>query len=254
MPLKRRVAIIEDNTLELEFLEALLIRFHDDIEVVGKFNDTHAAWSMLAANQVEGIFLDIGFQEQGETAGLLLAHKLKARTDGVPKPWVIFVTGSSEHAREALQVRPFGFLDKPVRDLDLENILNEVRQAFPLRQPRISIRYAVNKGGHRVYLNRFLDWEEVVFIHADNGGNDVLLNTGEILKDVNLTLKEWLDLNIPALAQIHRKTIVNLKHVGGYRGNPEKGRHTAFFKIGTVEFEIGDNYFKTFKAALERFV
>lgn len=145
---------------------------------------------------------------------------------------------------------PCKALDESFANGYFEKILSEIRGLLP-QQPRVPVRYRMVKDGVSIYLNWFVTADEVVFIHTEDGSVNVHLHTGVVLKGVNLTLKAWLDLNLPAIIQVHRKTLVNLKYVGGFSGKPDKGRHTVLFKTGAVEFEIGDRYFKAFKIALE---
>lgn len=135
----------------------------------------------------------------------------------------------------------------------VEHIVHEMHNSFSCRQPRIAVRYAVIKDEKRVHLNWFLERDEIVYIHVAESAVNVYLHTGEVLKDVNVPLKEWVALDTVGLIQVHRKTIVNLKYVGGYRGCPDKGRYSVLFKTCAAEFEISDTYFKAFKTALEQF-
>ena len=268
---QRPVVIVEDRPLSRDELKYLLSSSHPDIKVVGEFSDVEAAWALIKSGGVEGVFLDIALDLAGggDTDGLVLAQRIDRLR---PTPWIVFLTGRQEHALKAHEFRPYGYLLKPYNDAELARVLNKVRADFPKASPVKSVRYQAAADapirievGYKKYikteqghvgatrLTRFLTLDEIVYVYANDGLIEVHLQTGELLKDVNVTLAAWVEMKLPCFVQTRRNTVVNLKYVSGFRTNPQKeGSYLLQFKNQPVELPIGSNYFDGFKAAIKQ--
>lgn len=247
---KRRVVVIEDEPLALNEIIYLLTTYHPDLEIVGAFENTADALQRITSGQVDGVFLDIAFDfiENGERKGLDFARRLSLLPNA---PWIIFVTGDPKHALEAIEFRPFGYITKPIDELKLAETINKLPplptppRPNPLRRKVRCRKVIQDDVGHieRPLFDRFLEPDDVLYIQA-NGS--VHLCNGEVLKDVDIKLSDWLTFNWPGFIQIHRQTIVNLKFVSGYC----KDARLLIFKDHSDSLDIGDTYFPGLKEAL----
>lgn len=257
---KFSVVIVDDRSLARKRLKRLLHENHPDMDVVAEFENIESAWEKIAVSGVDGVFLDINFEQQGETAGLALARRINLLKAA---PWIIFVTGYPEHAVVAHDFRPFGYILKPIDEAKLEKALNKVREPAPIIRPpiRIEVRHKVLRLGEngeveRLFLTRFLVADEILYIQSQNGINavKVYLVNGEVLDDVSIRLNRWLtDYDLPCFVQVHRSAIVNLKYVGGFKADLEKAEsYLLTFKENPIELSVGATFFAAFKEAIRR--
>ena len=146
---KMRVLIVEDRPLARNELKYLL-SMHPDVDVVAECEDTASAWPLILEGSIDGVFLDIDIETEGHRAGLDLAVRLD-RLALPKKPWIVFTTGFDEWALEAIQVRPFGYLVKPLADAELALVLDKIRRPErenpAVRRRLISVRYRKNIQG-----------------------------------------------------------------------------------------------------------
>ena len=255
---KYHVIIVEDEENARNKLKTILSKFHPDIKVMAECEDFDSACSVLEENQIDGVFLDISLSLGGSTTeGFDLAKRMSSVK---PTPWIIFITGDSkklENAVTAHNFRPFGYILKPYDDSHIDKAMQEVRKAFPLSEKSIRVTYIelrIGGDGHieRIRRTRYLHKNEIKYVYAEDGAAiNVYLQTGEVLKDVNIILKDWLKLSLSGFVQIRRNTIVNLMYVSGYCVDPEReGCYLVQFKNGT-ELPIGGTFFHAFVEALE---
>lgn len=92
---------------------------------VTALTEPEEAFAYLSHNQVDIAFLDI---KMGGLTGLGLAKKCEQLCPGVN---IIFVTGYSEYALDALRLHVSGYLIKPVRAEDLRAELENLRTPLP---------------------------------------------------------------------------------------------------------------------------
>ena len=221
--LKMRVLIVEDRQLAREELQFMLSR-HPDIEVVAECEDTASAWPLIETGQVDGVFLDIDIETEGERAGLDLALRIQ-NIRGTKQPWIVFTTGRDEWALDAHQVRPFGYLLKPLKDGDLAQVLDKIRQAGqdkPVNAKRlVRIKYRKLIRGESLLSTKYVYADDIKYVRSDFGSDKVkvILASGEELSGVNETLAKWLE-KVPELTQIHKSHLVNLKYADGYQPDP----------------------------------
>ncbi|MEQ1638457.1 MAG: LytTR family DNA-binding domain-containing protein [Methylococcales bacterium] len=258
---KRRVVIVDDNPVAISALNDLLRENHPDLDVADSFENAISALPVIESGKVEGVFLDINFEQQGKTLGLELADHFSQLPHA---PWVIFVTGYSEHAPEVidLDLLNYGFIVKPINELKLAAAINRVIKKWPRTPPNsIEVHYPVfipSESGsgsivERVFTTRFLVPKEIKYVQSNQGVNTVkvyLLN-GEVLDHVTLRLNQWLNFNLPCFVQISKNTIVHLKYVNGFKLNPSRfDAHLLTFRDNSTELPIGNAYFAALKETL----
>jgi DNA-binding LytR/AlgR family response regulator len=253
---KWRVILVEDEPLARLGLRHCLTSRHFDFEIVGEAESISQAEQLIEQDDsIDGVFLDIHFQFQSERAGLDFGYKLNKRNN---PPWIIFVTSWMDHAIEAINtIKPVGYLLKPLEQANVDALLDWVRRNRPVnkRNRRIEIRYKEIKlagDGHveKTSPTRFLTSDEILYVCSNEA--TVHLVKGEVLKGVNITLKNWIEYDLPDFVQTHKQTIVNLKYVSGYKLDPDKeGNYILQFKKNSTELPIGGNYFGKFKETIK---
>ena len=112
---------------------------------IAAFTESEEAFAHLAQHPVDVAFLDI---KMGGLTGIQLAKKCSLLR---PSTNVIFVTGYSEYALDALKLHASGYLMKPVRAEDLRAELANLRVPLPQPEfPRVNVR---TFGNFDVFLN-----------------------------------------------------------------------------------------------------
>ena len=220
---KMRVIIVEDRPLARDELKHLLLSRHPDVEIVGEFEDTASVWPRIETGHIDGVFLDIDIHSEGERAGLDLAYRIDRL--GLPKkPWLVFTTGFKEHALEAHQVCPYGYLVKPLDDSKVAQVLDRIRLIQPPPPPpRIEIKPKTVSDGETVWYTKYVSPDEILYIQTIKDSNTVKVQlvNGEALNGVSIPLKKWIeDYDLPDLMQIHKSHLVNLKHADGLKPDP----------------------------------
>ena len=253
---KMRVMIVEDRPLARDELKHLL-SLHPDVDVVGAFEDTACAWTLIENGPIDGVFLDIDIHSEGERAGLDLAYRI----DRLPlpqKPWLVFTTGFEEHALEAYLVCPYGYLLKPLDDAKVARVLDRIRKETAKIQaplpPRIEIKHKTVNRDETVWWTKYIIPDEILYIQTikESSTVKVQLVTGEALDGVNLALKRWKETyDLPDLMQINRSHLVNLRHVNGHKPDLFKVEgHNVTFRNSSTELAVGKTYMDKLLKAL----
>lgn len=138
-----KILAVDDERRALDTLVKLLWEVQPDAELTS-FTESEDAFTYLAENKVDIAFLDI---KMGGLSGLALAEKCKTLC---PQVNIIFVTGYSRYALDALNLHVSGYLMKPVRAEDLRAEIE-------------NLRYPVSKTPeHRVRIQTFGNFEVFV--------------------------------------------------------------------------------------------
>lgn len=267
--MNRPVVIIDDEITMRDELHYVLKIYHPDLEVIGSFDDPAPASPLIEAGNVEGVFLDINFEEKGKRLGLEFANRISRLPHA---PWIIFITAYPENVFEAIPVRPFGFITKPIDHFMLETALDKVRRDITITPlisttpvQKIEVHHKVAKLNDNSeeglikheFITRFLAPAEIRYIQSIQGVNAVTayLVNGEILNNVTLPLNQWLNFNLPCLIKIKNNTIVNLTHASGYKLDSSRFYQHLLTLIGTpTELPIGATFFDALKEALRKTV
>lgn len=124
---------------------------------------------------------------------------------------IIFVTGTSGYERELFQVRPSGFIAKPINSTKLFDTLNKVYEQLGMNQPFFS--YNQNRVNKSIRLDGILYFE----------------SSGRKIKVVTHDYDDWFYEKMtplrrrlteyPQFVSCHRSFIVNVKHVTRKEGS-----------------------------------
>ena len=126
------IIAVDDEPIALE----LLVRSIQEAcpaAQIARFQSAHKALEFLESNRCDAAFLDIHMRG---IDGLTLAKKIKERT---PQCNLIFVTGYSEYAGDALSMHASGYIIKPVSPEAVQAELDDLRHPVTL-QPNALLR------------------------------------------------------------------------------------------------------------------
>ena len=118
-----KIIAVDDEEIALENLESAIHEAKPSAEVAA-FDKSSAALAYASENKCEVAFLDINM---GGISGIALAKKLKLAN---PEINIIFTTGYSEYALEAVGMHASGYILKPITPEKVLYELNDLR--FPV--------------------------------------------------------------------------------------------------------------------------
>ena len=138
-----RILCVDDEPLALQMLEQSIKRAKPDVEVKA-FRKPRELLDEAKQNGCDIAFLDIHMR--GMT-GVELAAELKAVN---PKMNIIFVTGFSDYAGDAMRLHASGYIMKPVSKEKIAKELADLR--FPIEPKRSAILRVQCFGNFDVFL------------------------------------------------------------------------------------------------------
>lgn len=170
-----KILAVDDKKLPLEALEEAIKKAEPTAEVFG-FRSAVEALDFAAGTPCEVAFLDIHMRDMD---GIVLAKKLKLMN---PKLNIIFATGYSEYAPDALDLHCSGYLMKPITPEKVRRELDDLR--YPIRQKAQKRVYFQTFGNFEVFLDgvpvkfKYDKTKELLAYLVDRG---TLCTNGEIM-------------------------------------------------------------------------
>ena len=247
-------ALIADDEPHLAaHLREQLTRLWPDLQVLHVARNGDDAAARIAELQPDVAFLDI--QMPGLT-GLEVAQGIEGRTR------VVFVTAYDEYAVEAFEHEAVDYVLKPIKTERLQRTVERVQRALvepvddaalaavlrrlqPQQAPAGSsaplrwIRAGSGDLMHQIAV------DEVLFFHADD--KYTCVQTAQTEHLIRTTIAELAaTLDAQQFWQIHRSTIVNLRHLAGTRRD-EASRLYVRIKDHTRELPVSRAYVHLFK-------
>ncbi|MBK9420401.1 MAG: response regulator transcription factor [Flavobacteriales bacterium] len=209
-----RAVIVDDEAEARASLRILLSRCAPDVEVIAEASSIDEAERVITQHKPELLFLDV--QMPGGD-GFELLQRLGSWTFDV-----VFATGSSTHAIQAIRFSALDYLMKPVLGDELRaaidrhiakrgigtdahhNLLHNIAQADE-RTMKLTLT-----SGDRSY---FIDPAEVIWCEADVNYTNLHLNDDRRFVSAR-TLKDYEDMLTPlGFLRTHRSYLVNRAHI-----------------------------------------
>lgn len=246
-------ALIADDELNLAtHLRDQLVRLWPALQVVHLARSGTEAAERIAALQPDLAFLDI--QMPGLT-GLEVAQGIEGSTH------VVFVTAYDEFAVQAFEQEAVDYLLKPVRAERLEKTIARLQRALAAppsddarlaaalnrlltdARPPARLRYLRPGSGDTTHQ---VDVDDVLFFRADDKYTCVRTAHAEHL--IRTPIAELAaQLDPEQFWQVHRSTIINLRHVAGTRRD-ELSRLFVRLRGHADELPVSRAYVHLFKA------
>jgi two-component system LytT family response regulator len=223
--------LIVDDELPSRTNLRLALAAHPDWRLVAECDGTAAARAVLAAREVDVIFLDIQMPAE---SGLVLAREISRVA---APPLIVFVTAYSEHAVDAFEVHALDYLLKPLNDARLAQTVERIGAMLGQRQREAygaALRDYVDAGQEKAALERInvrsvgrIEQILVADIRwIESAGNYVELHLAgrTVLHRITLNRLETL-LAPDDFIRVHRGAIVRRSEIarldtvgdGGYR-------------------------------------
>lgn len=207
---KMKVIIIEDEHLAADLL-AKNIESHDQIELVGKFDNGFSGLKAIQDIKPDLVFLDI---ELPKLTGLELLELLEE------PPLIIFTTAYNQYAIEAFEKNAVDYLLKPFSKDRLYKAIGKAIQnvntsAIKAKAEEIisSIHTAEEKHLDRIAVKdkseiHLIATDDVVYLEAQDDYVSIHTKTHSHLKNARLKFFEE-NLDPQKYVRVHRSYIVN---------------------------------------------
>lgn len=130
-----RVLVVDDEKLLLGRMVSLLGKILSPTDELGSFSTAGDALAWAESRPVDVAFLDIELKE--ETNGVALAEQLQKLH---PRLNVIFCTGYTQYAMDAIGVRCSGYLLKPPTAEAISKALENLRYPVAAAAKRVQVR------------------------------------------------------------------------------------------------------------------
>ena len=230
-----KCVVAEDEALLRDSLLQMLAEVWPELDVVAACDDGGAALEAIAEHQPDVVFLDI------RMPGLSGLEVAAAMTEASPRSQIVFVTAYNQYAIDAFEKGAVDYLLKPIEKDRLAATVQRLQaRAASGRPDAAALAALVNQlsaGLPKVAGATPLVWitassgsetklimvDDIAYFQSDNKYTIVMTAAGEaILRKPIRELLDVLDPNI--FKQIHRATIVNIKHIASIaRDNSGKG-------------------------------
>lgn len=216
----KTAVIIDDEYNACEFIEELLKRYYaKEILMLKSFTDALEALDFLNSRKVDLVFLDIQMPDLNGIELLLLTAK-----KGFD---VIFTTAYSEHAIEALRLKAFDYLVKPINvdefRASVDRYLSQnqsTNKASGTHAKNLSL--SINANLNRKIAIHHQTAMEVVFLYdilyclADENYSMIVLFDGRTIKLSKPLKTVESEINSSAFYRCHKSYLVNLHYVSKY--------------------------------------
>lgn len=117
-----KAILIDDERLALLHLKNMLEQVNLDVEVIGTFTDPVAAMHAVIEQKPDVVFADIYMPG---IDGLEMGRQLKST---VPDVEIVFVSGDGRFAMDALELRAFDYMRKPLEIRRLQKTMDRLKR------------------------------------------------------------------------------------------------------------------------------
>lgn len=219
--------IVDDEELARENLQLLLNEFCPEVKVIGMGENVEDARALIEEKKPEAVFLDIRMPSGEE--GLELLDDVKNNTFQI-----VFVTAFKEHAIRAFNINSIHYILKPIDIDDLKEAVVKLLNYKELFQKDSSnldtyLESIKNLSENIHYQNesnkitvshskgiKIIDDNDILYLEGDGNCTNIHFVNGESFFDTR-TLKVYdTILNEGKFHRIHKKYIINLKHLNEY--------------------------------------
>ncbi|CAA6800969.1 MAG: FIG00387840: hypothetical protein [uncultured Sulfurovum sp.] len=232
-----KVLIVDDENLALGRLKRLLNEA--GITDITACENGLEAMKEIGKNSFDLAFLDISMPQ---ISGLELANHIMEVS---PKTFIVFQTAYSEYALEAFQNGGVGYLLKPVRLEEVQNILEKVKT---LASSNTEVdKKIVGKSGNRLYI---INTDDIFYIKADLDEVIVKIKEADVYVRKKIGDLEIL-LDTPNFFRVHRSYIVNIDKIKSMKSVEQSKLEISFKDISTIVTSSKDGA-KVFREYLEK--
>lgn len=233
-----KVVIIDDEPLAITVMENLL-KAHENVEVVGKFNSTEGLAEQLDQLKPDVIFSDI--QMPGQTG-------LDFIKSQYPMPYaVVFSTAYPDYAAEAFEFEALDYLVKPVAPQRLAKAIKRMEEYMALKGTATE---TAETQEDYVYVKVDGEFQKILYkdiLYVEAFADYVKIWTSPEKRVVTLQTMRNMENGLPAnkFTRVHRSFIIAIEKI-------QSIQNTSVHLIGNVEIPIGKNYKDSINLLLQK--
>lgn len=197
------VLIVEDEALIAEDLKDMVEEC--GYSVVAIASSAKQVYQIMETETVQAVLLDIRIK--GDEDGIAIGNHLNK----ISIPF-IYISAQSDQitVKEASKTQPFGYLVKPIRQVNLMAILTVLENAAPVEQALDSPVFSLTKGGYTIELQV----HQISHLRADGSYTYLYQNGQEHL--ASKSLKQLLEEDsFASFKRIHKSYAVNPLFITG---------------------------------------
>lgn len=231
------VVILEDNKDSLDVIQTVIKSFFPDLNILKSFNKVDEAYKFIKNNDFDWLILDIDLGSGIDGFDLLRLLDFNYQFK------VVFYSGDSSRAIEAIRHNAFDFLTKPLSITDMNNAikryyllkenedsrLNKLNPEFENKSIEKEKEQILKINTHKKTL--FIKVNDILYVDA-NGAYSVIytLNGGQFKCSKNISNISQL-IDDTSFSRISRSLLVNMTHIE-YINKQDLNESNIVFKNG----------------------
>jgi two-component system, LytTR family, response regulator AlgR len=239
------IVIVDDEPLARQRL-ARMVENLEGYQVVAQADSAQAALEAIGSHDPDVVLLDVRMPG-GD--GIEAARQIGALDD---PPAVVFCTAYDEYALDAFGTEAVGYLLKPVRAEQLEEVLERAKR--PNKLQRAAVRNAEEPARSHISAKslrgvELIPLDEVRAFVADQKYVTVHHVNGEHLLDE--TLKDLEEEFGDRLLRVHRNSLVSVRHIQAMERNAHGQYHV---RLADTELrpQVSRRHASALKAVLQQ--
>jgi two-component system LytT family response regulator len=208
--------IIDDEAKAIKLLGSKLSMLYSNIDIAGTYTSWAEALDALRKNNFDILFLDISMPQKNGMSLLKLVPEMEAE--------IIFVTAHSDHALNAFNFSPSGYVLKPIKDSMLvkavDKAMERINHKRMSKKSEGSAVSALTQAKHKLNIpnnkgSDYVDIEDIIYFESVQKYTKVISRHGTFLSSYNIgKFKELVSEH--SFYQVHRSYIVNLNYIKRY--------------------------------------
>lgn len=197
-----RVALVDDEAIQLELLKKMLVAYGETNEVSFDFSTFESSEAFLFHFEEDKAFdllvLDI---EMGKMNGMDLARYLRDQNHDIK---LLFVTGYTDYIGQGYEVSALDYVLKPVKEEKLFQVLDRFQKTTP--RDDIYVFVETSEGMSRI------DQNSIFFLEANK--HQTIISTVESKIEVTEKFSHFEEsLSSDQFIKTHRSYLVNIAHI-----------------------------------------
>lgn len=210
--------IVDDEPKAIKLLASKLNTLYSNLDIKNTYTSWAEALEALRQNDFDILFLDISMPQKNGMSLLKLVPELEAE--------IIFVTAHSDHALNAFNFSPSGYVLKPIKDSMLVKAIDKAMER--VSDKKLSKRNDVTtastlKAKHKLNIPNnkgadFVDIEDIIYFESIQKYTKVITLDGTFLSSYNIGKFKELVSDYP-FYQVHRSYLINLNYIKRYESS-----------------------------------
>lgn len=201
------IGIVDDEENARRVVLKYLERYCDDFDVLFEATQFQETIDLTIENQPDLLFLDINLLDG---SGIDVAQELKDKT----KTIIVFTTAYNEYAIQALKLKAFDYLLKPIDVEEFQEMIQNVVAEIKNQKIKLAEEAPSKISISTLNGTQLIDKNSITLIKAEGSYCEICLNNGKsITVSKPLKYMEQQIENHPKFLKIHKSYIINSDYV-----------------------------------------